>query len=235
MAVAYDSASATGPTASVSSVNWAHTLGAGTKLVAIVSIGAAGGTLRTVSSVTYGAQNMTQVPSSRITNADPAFHELWYLIAPSGNQTVTVTLSGAQSSMCAGIIVVSGADQTAPLNTAATTSGIAATFTLSGIVSDTPELVVGGGFNDFNSATAWAISTGTSRFTVGSGSSATGLVGATAAGVNPSTSLAWTESGGSNNSPKLASAVSIKVDTGGGYTPPPVFPGVFNLDARRMI
>ena len=220
MPVAYDSTSSAGPTSSVSSINWAHTLGAGTNLVAIVAVSAAGGTLRTVSSVTYGAQSMSQVPSSRIlTSNGNSFVELWSLIAPSGNQTVTITLSGSQSVVAGGIIVVSGADQTAPLETASTSSGSTAALSVSPACT-TNEMAVGAGFDDFNGGASWAISTGTGRFTVGSGSGLIGLVGGTQTGSGPTVTFTFTESAGVTNSPKAASAVAIKEFTAASGLPP---------------
>lgn len=217
MAIAYDSSSAGGPNSSSSSVSWAHTTGGGSNLVAVVFVAAAGGTLQTVSSVKYGTQNCTQVPSSRVTSGSD-FAELWYLIAPSGNQTVAVTLSGTQSVVGGGIVILSGADQTSPLHTAATNSGSGAAVSVSP-ASDTTEMVVGGGLDDFN-ASGWSlnITTGTGRFSVGNTSGGIAVVGGTQTGANPTATMTWTETGGANNSLKLVSAISIIAAGAGGGT-----------------
>lgn len=214
---AYDSVSSSGPTSSVSSINWAHTLGAGSNLVGYCFITAAGGTLRTVSSATYGAQSMTQVTGARVVSpAANSFTDVWRIIAPSGNQTVTFTLSGSQSVVAGGFIVVSDADQTTPDGTPATASvsTAAATTTPASAVG---EVVIGACLNDDNFAgDNINVTTGTSRFTIGNGGSSICMAGGTQTGASPTATMVFTETGGANNSPKAAVALSVKTFTGGG-------------------
>ena len=217
---AYDSVSSSGPTSSVSTISWAHTLGAGPNRVGYLFIAAAGGTLRTVSSATYGAQSLSQVTGSRVVSpAGNSFIECWKVINPTGNQTVAYTLSGSQSVLAGIFIVVSDADQTSPDGTPATASVSTAAATVTP-ASAVGEIIVGACLNDDNfSGDNINVTTGTSRATVGNGGGSICMAGGTQAGASPSATMVFTETGGANNSPKAAVALSVKTFTGGGFDP----------------
>ena len=117
-------------------VSWAHTLGGGLDLVLVVFIGQAGG-LQPVTTVTYGAQNLSQVPSSRATGTITA-SELWQLadgVPPSGNQTITVTMGNVVELTCGAIVAKDASQGTPVFGTVTSVNTGAGVTAVSGTVS----------------------------------------------------------------------------------------------------
>jgi hypothetical protein len=140
MAATFLSTSNAGFVGTTTAPSWSHTIGSGSNLVAIISCAWASAASQTLNTVTYGGQSCTRVPSSLTTDASSVGHtEQFYLIAPSGNQTVTCTFSAAVDSVC-GINVYQDAHQTVPIGTAATNTGTGTTAITVTVTSASDEI-----------------------------------------------------------------------------------------------
>ena len=117
MSATHDSHSACTFTVAAS-VAWAHTLAGGSNLVLAVYAGQSAGTLQPVTTVTYGAQSLARIASSKFTTTNTSA-EWWKLpdgTPPSGNQTITVTLTDTNTAeLSCGAIVAKDASQTTPV------------------------------------------------------------------------------------------------------------------------
>jgi hypothetical protein len=203
----FDSASNSGAQASVSTFNWAHTLGAGSNLCLFV--GVTNVTSRTVSSITYGAQNLSAVTGGRATTPGGGGETTWwYLVAPSGNQTITVTLSGSASGAVAGAIVLADVDQVTPFGTAVTANGTSLSPAVNASPSAT-QLSVGAVLEDTATSNSITTGTGTERWNVNVGTNTIAGAGSTS-----STSHSWTLFSPSDE--WAAVAVPVNWGTGGG-------------------
>ncbi|MBK6902404.1 MAG: DUF11 domain-containing protein [Saprospirales bacterium] len=95
---------------------------------------------RQVNTVTYGAQNLTQVGISRNTTGD-VVTEVWSLMAPTvGTTNVTVTWNESHNAKVVGVMTFTNVDQTTPLGTPSTGIGNASAPSLV-ISSATDEIV----------------------------------------------------------------------------------------------
>ena len=139
--IAVDSTSnANGGTTNVSSLTWAHTVGAASNRILIVAVALRNSSV-TVTSVKYGAASLTFVGAV----ADSGAHvrvEMWKLVGPaSGTANIVVTLSAAKR-IVGGAISFSGVNPNTPNGTFSSASSTGST-TPSVVVSSTAgELVV---------------------------------------------------------------------------------------------
>ncbi|MCX6872497.1 MAG: alkaline phosphatase family protein [Verrucomicrobia bacterium] len=130
-AITFDAASSAGAGA-VALVSWSHPVGTGADRMLVVGVTTESAPDALATSVTFGGQALTKVPSSRAVQGSPAnATELWYLPAPNmGAGTITVNLSSAVSSgngTSCGAVSLFGVKQGAPevVKTSATGSGTA--------------------------------------------------------------------------------------------------------------
>src|SRR3954470_23776996 len=99
-------------------ITWSHTVGNGSNRLLLVGVELSS-TSKTVSSVTYGAANLTRVAT--ISNIGVV--EIWRLVAPPvGAATVTINLSGNTKTI-GGSVSFFGVDQGAPLGQTAMSTG----------------------------------------------------------------------------------------------------------------
>ena len=144
MAATFDSKS-NGSFGAAISVAWAHTLGGGSNLVLAVFVGQAdSATPPAVSTVTYGAQNLSQLASSRFSGANTSA-EWWRLAdgtAPSGNQTITVTVASGTPELACGAIVAKDASQATPVFGTVTGTNASGTAISRTVTSGTNELSI---------------------------------------------------------------------------------------------
>jgi hypothetical protein len=202
----FDSTSHSASTTSGTSFNWAHTLGGGSNLVLLVAVDWLTITAITISTITYGAQSLTRIASSLATDGSAGFTELWGLIAPSGNQTITVTMSGTILEALGGAVVAQNADQITGFNTPGINNG---TGTNASVVcnSASNEFVVATIVNDAAAPTDTITTTsGTQRWNQAVGNDA--VAGSTTPGASPTASSTWTLTQAGDA--WCASAVSIK-------------------------
>ncbi len=124
MALAIDAVS-TGTGGGAGPFTWSHTCsGSDRVLIVGVSHNDSGDT---VTGMTYNGVSMTPVPSGATSNGQ-YFVTQYSLIAPAtGTNTVSVSMSGNVFDFGAAAISLTGADQTAPLGTAATATGSSTT------------------------------------------------------------------------------------------------------------
>ncbi|MCX6874469.1 MAG: hypothetical protein NTW21_11795, partial [Verrucomicrobia bacterium] len=101
-----------------SSVAWPHTVGAGADRMLVVGVTTESNPDRTVASVTFGTQALTQVPGARAVNGATTANasDLWYLVAPAEvTDTITVTFSDVVGNgIVAGAVSLFGVVQGAP-------------------------------------------------------------------------------------------------------------------------
>jgi len=122
----------------VTSFSWSHTVGNNSRRLLIVGISVNNG--KTVSSVTYGSQNLTRFDSiSYESNTED--NELWYLVNPAvGTGTVTVHLSGSAYAV-ADSASFYNVNQTTPFGTDSKSSGDGHTATVT-VASGINQLVL---------------------------------------------------------------------------------------------
>lgn len=220
MSVAYDAASsATGDNISAP-VSWTHTVSGTPTAVAVGIMYWATASQRTISSITYGAGNLSVAPNnpSGFSAANLAA-TVWGLANPaSGNQTVTVTFSGNGAYATFGAVSVTGSDTAQCFSTGGGASGTSAgSTTLSvAVPSAADELVFAHGGTDGSPTTTLTVAgTGTERY----GPLASGDVrakGLTAPGgsptvtaqINSTQSLKWAMAGASFKNAGSAAVVS---------------------------
>lgn len=135
MAIAIDANSISGVQATVSTYNWSHTVGSLSNGILIVCVQGRDVTLAdlVVSSITFGAANLTKYTSRRNPTTFLST-EIWYLVNPTASTaSITVTTAGTVSFATAFGSSFSGVDQTRPLvqhtgNNADTTTTISSTL-----------------------------------------------------------------------------------------------------------
>lgn len=205
MAVTFDSTASSAVTTAGRTFTWSHTQTGGSKNALLVGISWLGNG-NTVSSATYGAQNLSKVSSTFVqdTAATHGQGEFWSLLAPSGNQTITVNMNADILEGMAGSVILNGVDQVNTFNVPATTAGNSATASVN-VTSAVNEIIVG--IVTENAAGTAAITTnvGTERWRQ---TPIDGIAGLTMLG--PTTTLSWTL--GNVGDFWCASAVSIKAD-----------------------
>jgi len=163
MALAYDNSSS-GSGLSVATVSFAHTCsGAERLLVALIGFG--DGANKTISTITYAGQAMTQVSGTATwASGWTGMVPICYLINPPvGSNTFTVTLNAASSTIGAGVISFTGAHQTYPVvdrNVAGIFAAPPSTITIPSVAG---RIVVGATMTDAD--TTMTITSGTSRQT----------------------------------------------------------------------
>lgn len=210
MAATFDSTSNSGAL-NASSASWAHTLGGGSNLVLIVAVGSAQLPATSVSSISYGAQSLAHVTSSKQASPSTAVvSDLWYLIAPSGNQTISITMS-ASGELYGTAVVFKDADQVSPLNTAATSSGsqsspASVTNTVSSATDQAAVAII---TDSITSAATITVTTGTQRSNLTNGSGTSIAEVATIVG-SASAAFAWSISDVNFATDWSASGVSVK-------------------------
>jgi hypothetical protein len=177
---------------SVSSFSWSHTIGNYSRRLLIVGISVNNG--KTVSSVTYGTQNLTRLDSiSYASNAQD--NELWYVVNPAvGTGTVTVHLSGSAYAV-ADSASFYNVNQTTPFGTDSKSSGNGHTATVT-VASGTNQLVLDVLGSDTIVGTFFPAS---GQTTLWNGFSDTPQNGASIkASAGSSTTMTWTDSVGDN-------------------------------------
>jgi hypothetical protein len=140
MAIAYDAVSGAA-NANVTTTNtWAHTCTGANGLLIVVA-GNFGSTA--ISGVTYGGDALTYL--YKVDYAGTCRHEVWYKVAPkTGANNIVITYGATQSGSypSAGAVSFTGVNQSTPLGTSKTASGVGTTPAVSGISSATGELVI---------------------------------------------------------------------------------------------
>ena len=183
------------------SISWSHTVGSNSNNLLIVDANSCD-PLNSIASVTYGSQSLTRYTS--IDNGLSATdEEMWYLVNPnSGTNTITVTLSGSDSTCIDGQgISFSNVNQSIPLGTAATTDTTSNTHSISNTATST--------VNQLVLDSIWSGNGTSDGYTPGSGQ--TELISNPAYGAastklstGSSTTISWTLNTG-DNSEKLQS------------------------------
>jgi VCBS repeat-containing protein len=231
MAVSVDNVS-TGTTTD-SSINISHATSGTDRLMLIgVSI-VRRGSAPSVDSITYNGSSASLVGVQEGSSAQE-FVEIWQLVAPdTGTHDVVVNLAGGVDAATVGVMTFNGVDQTTPLGSFASASGLSA-FPSVNVLSAPGEqvfdVVAVKNSRDLNFAPAagqtehWDLNAG--RHTNGAGSSEAGAASVT---------MSWTLSASDRwaigavsikplpNSPPTdiaicASSVDENIDTAGGYT-----------------
>jgi len=122
----------------VTSFSWSHTVGNFNNRILVVGVSVNNG--KTVSSVTYGSQNLTRFDSIRY-ESNAQDNELWYVVNPTiGTGTVTVSLSGSAYAV-ADSASFYNVNQITPFGTDTKASGNGKTATVN-VASGSNELVV---------------------------------------------------------------------------------------------
>jgi hypothetical protein len=137
-AVVFDAASSASTGApETATLSWSHTV-SGADRILLVGVSINGN--KTVSSVTYGGDQLTRIAT--VNQGSSARASLWYLLnPPTGTQTVLVTMSG-NARFVAGAHSYTGVSQSNPIGTASVnTGGSSKTATLN-LTSATGELAV---------------------------------------------------------------------------------------------
>jgi hypothetical protein len=99
-------------------------------------------TTSTVSTVTFGSQSLTHVPSGATNNGTDCRVELWYALAPaSGLASLTVNLSGS-SNVTTGALTLTGVSQTTPFDAYTANTGTSTTPSVSVGDSEASNVVV---------------------------------------------------------------------------------------------
>lgn len=141
---------------------------------------------QTISSVTHGGTSLTAA-AAKVASAQGEACQLWYAVAPSGTQTVTVTFSGTTGGNSqVGVLLLSGVDQASPIGTVVTASSgaggtstttSAATSAVGGMVIDclairggTPDPAPGGGATEYHQQAADFSVTGAASYVAGAAS-----------------------------------------------------------------
>ena len=123
-------------------IAWSHTVVSGSDVLLLVAVGSGENRNQAApTSVVFGADTLTQVPSSYIYNTAFMNASWWYKIAPTV-QTATITATWAGNQFQKGCVAfqVTGVHQTTPLGTAATnsnTTGTAVSVTVTSAVGET--------------------------------------------------------------------------------------------------
>jgi len=111
--IAFDATSNSGLKSSVSSYSWSHTTGSGSDRLLVVGHSHYYGQDRTVSSITYNGNPLTEARTDLNNSAYKIRSALYYLVAPdTGSKTVAVTLSDSIAKCAGGAITYTGAAQT---------------------------------------------------------------------------------------------------------------------------
>lgn len=182
----------------LSTVVWSHVVPSGNNRLLVVEVGL--GTLKTVTSITYGAQSLTKLGSAQYPSGARA--EIWYLVAPVvGTANVTVNLSGTEAVEAAALNFIN-VNQLAPFGVMSSTSGLGAATGSVSVASADGDMVIdvlakeGGTLTpDASQTSAWAASADGNW--KGGGSYE-------AAGIGSATNMSWTLTGA--NTWALASA-----------------------------
>jgi uncharacterized repeat protein (TIGR01451 family) len=171
-------------------LSWPHTVGSGNARILIVGV-AIHNSSRTITSATYGSQNLTFIGQS-VDGGGKIEVNLYQLLAPpAGTANVTVTINSGEH-MAAGAVSFTGVSQLSPLGTFASAggSGLSGTVSLSSATNEVVIDVMGaqgaasilaaGG----NQMLRWANTTGTGDSdALGAGSTQIG---------SPQTTMSWT-------------------------------------------
>lgn len=129
MSIIFDATSNSGAKSGVSSFSWNHTVGTGANAILVVGVGARDATLgdRTVSDITYNSVSLTKlVPATVDAPGSVMQSTLWYLVNPStGVNSIAVTMGGTiDVAAFGGAGSFFGVNQTTPVNTSTSSSGI---------------------------------------------------------------------------------------------------------------
>jgi len=191
MALAHDAdSSSSGIT--VASLAWSH-ICTGADLILVVGVdtfaivGQYG--IQAVTGITYNGVSLTKIDAQ-----DAGVYcrsELWYLIAPAaGTHDIIVTLAGTTAYIVGGATSWTGADQSAPLGTAAKATGTTTPVTVN-VTSVAGEYVVDSACA--YKATAITLTVGASQTSAWNETPATGYVGAGSYEASASTiTMSWT-------------------------------------------
>ena len=197
------------PASSGSSVTVSHTVSGSNRLLLVgVSLGCwTGYTTRTVTSATWNGTALSLVGAvNHVTSPVRSRTEIWKLVAPAtGTYDVVVNLSGSLDSTyyqaVVSVMSFTGVDQTTPLGTYASTSGTAASQSLT-ISSATNELA----YTVCSSQSYGLTNSGNTEYWNDSSMLYTKAAGGTKAGAS-SVTMTWTKS---STSSWTMSGVSIK-------------------------
>jgi len=101
---------------SVSTLSWSHAAGSGVNRILIVSVSFRAADKSSISSITYGGNDLTLIGTARSPDKKQKYRvSMYYLIAPgTGSADVVITFSGDAVLVVAGAISVTHVDQTDP-------------------------------------------------------------------------------------------------------------------------
>ncbi|MGB2713506.1 MAG: hypothetical protein WBC51_04960 [Vicinamibacterales bacterium] len=208
MAISVGSSSSSS-SSSTGSLVWSHTTVAGTDMLVVTAgtgtSGPASG--RTVTAVSFGAQSLTEVPSSAGDDGNFCRSAIWYLIAPNiTTADITVTI-GTSSQVAAGATNFSGVHQTVPFGTAAVNGGSSTTASVA-VTAGSGEVTVGAIGSDSGSGIT---PTGTQLWEVENVNGDTSHAGQYYTTTNPT--VQW---GQAEDTGWAVSGVAMKAAAGGG-------------------
>lgn len=189
--ITFDTAG-TGSNAGLGTIQWTHTIGAGSNSIIFASTLGAYST-GSISSLTFAGTQMTRIIKGTETTADPIVAELWYLLnPPSGLGTFHGTFSvvgGVENDALS--LSYFGVNQTTPILGSVTNNGSAtnSNINIGRVLTGTNSWFVG--FAQFDNVTG-TITTGNFRGTAG----ATGMI---VGGDNTSGTLVWSNSNALSN------------------------------------
>jgi hypothetical protein len=189
--ITFDSASsAAGPNGNVSSLTFAHTVGAGSDRVLWVGVHTRDGNTA-VSNVTYGGTPFTRV-GSIVAGGGQNRSEIWQLLSPAvGTANIVVTLSAAKN-VAAGAVSFFGVDQSTPVGSLASGSGNSTTANVT-VSSAAGEVVLDAVSANGDAISLTAGAGQTQRYNTGTGTAGGNVRagGSTEQGA-PTVTMSWT-------------------------------------------
>jgi uncharacterized repeat protein (TIGR01451 family) len=197
-------------------LTWSHTVGSGTNRILIVGV-AIHNSARTVSSATYGGQNLNYIGQS-VDGGGKIIVNLYELLAPPVGTTNVTIIINAGDHLSGGAVSFTGVSQTTPLGNFASAGGGPVSSGSVNVASATNELVV-----DIMGTTGDAITltpggNQTQRWNISTGSGGADALGASSTQLGAGTvTMSWTL-----NHPQAwaLGAVSLKPFTA--PPPPPI-------------
>lgn len=216
MAITFDTTQGS-HTGSASSLSWSHTVATGRGnqiLIVVVDTGAA-----SVSSVTYGGQNLSQVSGASASNSGDLL-QIWYLLSPpTGANTVVVT-PGSTSYLNGISASYSGVAQTSTFGTAATNSGNGTTSSTNTVATTKSSQLVIEAIDNSIPASDTATASQTKRLQPAGGGTAMGEIAATGSNMT----LTWSFGASAGIWVQISVAMNAAV---GGVTPDGGYGGIF--------
>lgn len=144
----------------VSADTLTYAISAGSNRFLVVEVGVESSPARTVSSITYGTQNLTQAFTVNA-GSGVALLECWYLneagIAAASNSDIVVTLTGSASALHTAARSLQDVDQTTPIaeTRTATTNASTPNPVVTSITEANGNFILAANFCGNNTAAAW--------------------------------------------------------------------------------